>query len=285
VTGAGMGEPPVARLNAEDRLNAIKRVASGRMFDLGTNLSRDMPQGSSDTFSPFRLSWHRLPVSLVSPDTAPAFDSSMDCISGSPHLGSHVDGLAHIQCHGHVFGGHAVRDIYSDFGWTENGVERLPPIVAGGVLLDVAAAKGVDQLPDDFEIGPADLEESAARQQTPIRVGDVVLVRTGKIAEFRAGSESYFGEQPGVGVDGSLWLHRQGMVALGTDTSGAEPLPLRDPHRTTHRALLVERGVLIFEILDLDELAAARVYEFLFIALPLKVVGATGSWVRPIALA
>jgi kynurenine formamidase len=277
-------QPAMAAVGPPAVLEALGIPRSGTVYDLGTDLSRDMPQGSPDTFGGFRLTQYRTPQALTRPDDPPPFDFSMELISGSPHLGSHIDGLAHIQSEGKIFGGHLARDAYSDFGWTRNGIETTAPILARGVLLDIAGSQGAQQLPDQFDIGPAELEACSRRQGTELRRGDVVLVRTGKIAEFKAGSNTYFGAQPGVGPAGALWLYDRGMVVLGTDTSGIEPHPILNAANTTHKAMIVERGVYLLEILDLDGLAADRVFEFLFVCLPLRVVGGTGSWVRPIAV-
>jgi kynurenine formamidase len=111
--------------------------------------------------------------------------------------------------------------------------------------------------------------------------GDIVLMRTGKILDF--GDEAAFqAAEPGVGRDAAIWLYDQGMSVLGTDTTGTEPLPFADPAKTTHVAMLVERGVHLMENLNLELVAAEQVTEGLFIALPLKITGATGSWIRPI---
>ena len=90
--------------------------------------------------------------------------------------------------------------------------------------------------------------------------------------------------QPGVGPAAAVWLYERGMAVLATDTTGTEPVPHPDPARTTHRAMLVERGVHLIENVFLDELARDHVIESTFVCLPLKLTGATGSWVRPIAI-
>jgi kynurenine formamidase len=51
-----------------------------------------------------------------------------------------------------------------------------------------------------------------------------------------------------------------------------------------HTRLLIESGVYIMESLDLEQLAADGVHEFLFVALPLKIAGATGSMLDPLAV-
>lgn len=272
------------RLGANEVLAALAGVSEGRVLELSTTFGRDMPQGSPDAFYGFRVTQYRTPKALTS-RASPGFDFSMDVITASPHLGTHVDGLAHISCHGRMFGGHELDDVYTDFGWTENGMETSRPVVGRGVLLDIARAKGVDHLPDRYEVTPADVEATLVAQGTEIRAGDSVLVRTGWFkAWYATDSETYFASQPGVGPDAALWLYERGMALLGTDTSGTEVIPMPDPERTTHGVMLVERGVHLIEIMDLESVAEADAFEFLFICLPLRITGATGSWVRAVAV-
>jgi kynurenine formamidase len=274
------------RIVAADVVGACRGVEAGRVYDLGTDLGPDIPLGSRTTFGGFRLTPYRTPRSLHDPAYA-GHDFSMELIEGSPHVGSHIDGLTHIQAEGRIHGGLPVARAYDDFGWRELGMETVSPIVARGVLLDVPTAEGVERLADGFEIGARELAACARRQRVDLRRGDVVLVRTGKFADFTtdvAGGAAYFDAQPGVGVEGALWLYERGLAVLGTDTSATEPVPFVDERRTTHRVLLVERGVHLIEILDLEALARDEVFEFLFVCLPLRIVGATGSWVRPIAV-
>jgi kynurenine formamidase len=164
-------------------------------------------------------------------------------------------------------------------------MEHSKPVIGRGVLLDVAGSLGVDHLTDRYEITPADLQRTLEAQRTELRSGDSVLVRTGWYgAHYEANPDAYFASQPGVGPDGGLWLYERGMALLGTDTSGTEVIPHLNPDRTTHKVLIVDRGVCLIEILDLDALARDQVYEFLFVCLPLRIKGATGSWLRPVAI-
>ncbi len=264
--------------------SALRIAQTGRCYDLATELGHHMPQGPPETFGGFRVTPYRTPQALIQPEDPPPFDFSMELITGSVHVGTHIDGLAHIHSRGCMFGGHRTTESYTDFGWRHNGAETIAPIIVRGILLDVASALGVTVLQDGHEITVAELRACARIQGTEVRTGDAVLVRTGKIAQFLAHDEQYFAGQPGVGADAAIWLHDQGMSVLGTDTSGTEPHPILDLARTTHQAMLVDRGVHLLEILDLEQLARDHVYEFCLICLPLKIVGATGSWVRPVAL-
>lgn len=272
------------RVGPDEILGALRGVSEGRIIELSTTFGRDMPQGSPDAFYGFRVTQYRTPKALTS-KASPGFDFSMDLITASPHLGTHVDGLAHISCHGRMFGDHELSDVYGDFGWAVNGMEHSRAVVGRGVLLDVARAKGVDHLDDRYEITPADVEATLEAQGTQLRSGDSVLVRTGWLgAWYEHDPDRYFASQPGVGPDAALWLYERGMALLGTDTSGTEVIPMPDPERTTHGVMLVERGVHLIEIMDLEALAAEGRDAFLFLCLPLRITGATGSWVRAVAV-
>jgi kynurenine formamidase len=252
------------------------------VYELGTVFGEEMPQGPRENLFGFRVSQHHTPLSLTTRESPP-FDFSMDVIMASPHVGTHIDGLAHIQSHGRTYGGHDVRDVFGDHGWKVNGMETSKPIVGRGVLLDVAASRRVVALPDRYEITVADLKTCLEGSRIDIARGDVVLVRTGWYASnYESDSEAYFASQPGVGPDAAIWLYDRGMSVLGTDTAGTDVIPM--PERTTHKELLIDRGVHVIEIMDLEAVARDRVHEFLFICLPLRIVGATGSWVRPVAI-
>jgi kynurenine formamidase len=272
------------RIGPAEVLAGLAAARTGRVFDLGTDYAHDMPLGPLETFGGFRLTPYRIPKCIADPEHAPAFDFSMEVVMGSQHQGSHFDAPAHIASRGEHFGGVRVTESYDDFGWKQNGIETAPPIVARGILLDVPRSHGLERLPDGFEITSEQLEGCLAEQGTEVRRGDVVLVRTGKFLDYHGDGRLFFDAQPGVGPDAAVWLYERGMAVLGTDTSATEVVPFPDLERTTHVEMLVRRGVYLVEILNLEELAAARAYEFLFVCLPLRFRGGTGSWVRPVAI-
>jgi len=153
------------------------------------------------------------------------------------------------------------------------------------VLLDVPVSLGADALEPGRAILAAELQECCAHQGVTIAPGDVVLVRTGN-GRFRSDPERYLA---GPGMDGSasLWLAEQGVLAVGADNMAWDVIGLVDPEFGTlpgHLLLLARSGIYILENLLLEELAAAAAYRFSFVCTPLKLVGATGSPVRPIAL-
>jgi kynurenine formamidase len=274
-------EPALTRIGRDELLQALASVRQGRVFDLGLELGNDSPQGSPQVFPGYRLTRYRSPR-----QTGGEFglEFCTELVTGSPHISTHIDALNHHAVDGRIFGGSRVEDVLTDFGFTEHGMETVPPIIGRGVLLDPCALLGVQRLEDRFEIRTEHLVGCLQRQGTELRKGDVVLVRTGKIAEYYSDPVAFMAAQAGVERAASIWLYEQGMAVLGTDTPATEPVPHVDPPRTTHAAMLVERGVHLLENLQLDELAAAEVYEFAFICLPLRMTGSTGAWVRPVAL-
>jgi len=205
--------------------------------------------------------------------------SASDAIALGSHNGTHIDALCHFSCGGKLHGGIDVTAAQSyQGGLRAHSVDTVAPILRRGVLLDFAAA---GPLPADREITPADLDAAA---HVEIRPGDVVLLRTGW-AQYFSDAAKFVAEVhgPGPSLAGARWLSERKVFAAGSDTLAFEKVP--DPEMPVHIHLLVESGIHIIECLDLEQLAADRIYEFTFIAAPLKIKGATGAPERPLAIA
>jgi len=199
------------------------------------------------------------------------------------HSGTHIDALAHQAENLTLHGGIRVDEgVQTSVGFRKLGIETMAPLVCRGVLLDVA---GEQRLDPDFAISPADLERA---QRAEVREGDAVLVRTGYGALWSKPDE--YLRAAGVSAAGSRWLIERKVRAVGADNIafdliGGPPDPDLGVTLPGHILLLVRAGIPIIENLNLEALAAAKLYEFLFVCLPLKMRGATGSPVRPIAIA
>src|SRR5262245_43380726 len=205
--------------------------------------------------------------------------SASDAVAMGTHLGTHIDALSHFSCGGRLHGGAEVAGLQSYTGGLEKySIDTVAPILRRGVLLDIAGTHGI--LPPEFEITPEHLEAAASVE---IRRGDIVLLRTGW-ANYFSDPAKFISEVrgPGPGIAGARWLSARGVFATGSDTVAFEKVP--DPGMPVHVHLLVESGIHIIECLNLEELAQAGAHEFLFVALPLKIRGATGSPVRPVAI-
>jgi kynurenine formamidase len=212
--------------------------------------------------------------------------SASGMIVTAEHAGTHIDALCHqaedLRMHGGV---EVTPEIQTSTGFTELGVDRIPPIVKRGVLLDVAGANG-RELPPEYRVTDDDLRRASSRQEVPVAPGSVVLVRTGYGAYWE--NPEHYLKAPGVDRRGSEWLAERDVFAVGIDNVAWDIPGVFDPTvRSTlpgHVILLVRAGIYIIENVYLESLAADGVNEFLFVCLPLKFQGGTGSPVRPISV-
>lgn len=269
----------LTRIAPAQVLGASALVRQGRVWDLGLELNENVPQGNPGAFTPFSFTWRVTPEGS---NRGHQYRYAAETITGAVHVGTHIDGLAHVATGGLIYGGHDAGEARTDRGFSVLGMETVPPIVTRAVLLDIARLHGLPALPDRYEITVADVVAALELADLRVEQGDAVLIRTGKVREYAVDNAAYQAAQPGVGVDAAVWLHDHGMAILGTDTAGTEPLPFADESRTTHHAMLVARGVHLIENLTLDAASTGGVKAGLFVCLPLRLTGATGSWVRPV---
>ena len=255
-----------------------------RVFDLGRPMYAGMPQSPNHpAFS------HTLPRRHGDVIRADGGSAASDLLVTGTHVGTHIDALAHVSHEGRLHGGADAREAGQGGRYLAHGVHTIAPMMLRGVLLDVPAARGVDACEPADEITPGDLAAASAKQRTEPEQGDVVLIRSGWGRQFDEGPASYLGHVtgvPGVGEAGARWLADHGVLAAGADTIAFERLAPGAGHAVlpAHRVLLVEHGIYIVEALALEELAATAVHEFTFVLVPLNLVGATGSPVRPLAV-
>ncbi len=277
-------------------LAALALVSRGRVYDLGVTIDREsfLWNGHVGT----EVVTFRSPAGLLAERGAAApddltFRTSMVVLSD--HAGSQIDALSHAMAGAppHWYNGFDAATHMTDFGVTRAGGEAIPPIVARGVLLDVAAHLGVEELAPGFAIEPDLLAATARSQGTEFRVGDVVLVRSGTgrhWGDYGHDREALArSDGSGITLASARWLVEQhGAAVIGSDTSTVEVIPAVDGDcwQPVHRYLLVEQGVHLAELHLLEELSRDRTYEFCYVALTPKVRGTTAGFaLRPIALA
>jgi kynurenine formamidase len=203
------------------------------------------------------------------------------------HSGTHIDALCHQAEDFHLYGDREIdASIQTSQGFTALGAETIAPIIAHGVLLDLARYRGVDRIVAGNPISRDELEATAQKEGVNIGGGDVVLVRTGNGALWKD-PEVYL-QAGGVTGSASQWLASKGVMAVGADNMAWDEMGRFDPDFNItlpgHLILLVRSGIYILENLFLEELARDQRYECTFVCLPLKLRGATGSPVRPIAI-
>jgi kynurenine formamidase len=226
-------------------------------------------------------------IALLNKDNEVSLGILSDVVIGCTHTGTHIDALSHVAC-GQPwkwYGGFEVDSALGDFGPLHCDAGTIPPIVTRGVLVDVAKHLGVQALERSYAISADLVDEVLQARQVEVRPNDAVLVRTGYMSVWPGPERSAYA---GAGIDHSaaVLLAERGAVLVGGDTEGLEVHPSGDPSNPlpAHIELLVKRGIYIMELANLEELSADNVTEFCFVCLPLRIHGATGAMVRPIAL-
>jgi kynurenine formamidase len=212
-------------------------------------------------------------------------------VMATSHSGAHIDALAHMTVgeDSHWYGGGRADEHLTDFGPTYGDAAKLPPFFTRGILIDAAGYRGIDCLPKGSPINAAEMEAICAAQGVTVQPWDVVVIRTGYMGLWPDAEKMAAHKTAGPDISAAQWLLERGVVATGTDTETYEVQPAPDPGPTgnpqpVHTLLLIDNGIHIMESLDLEALARDRVYEFLFVALPVKIRGATGSMIDPLAL-
>jgi kynurenine formamidase len=287
---------PIVDLPREQVLRSLGLVRQGKVIDLAVPRFRGMPLFPGHPA--FEVHAFRTPRGLrVAGDKpwGPHNDIGLgymsEVVSGSMHSGAHIDALAHITIgpDARWYGGSTADEHLGDFGPTRGDGSKLPPILTRGVLLHVAGYRGVDALPRGQSVSAEELKAVAQAEGVSVERWDVVLVRTGLLRYWP--DEHQLAAHRGAGPDLSAarWLVDRGVVATGSDTETYEVQPAPDPGvpsnpQPVHAQLLIEQGIYIMESIYLENLARERAYEFLFVALPIKIVGTTGSMIDPVAV-
>jgi kynurenine formamidase len=280
--------------------SAADCIRSGRRFSLAYPLQLN---GLQTGAIPGRVNPLRTMVAINACFTGDptTFCTSDDVVTMGLQAATHWDGLCHASYNGKIYGGRDASTI-TEWGASQCGIEQIRSITGRGVLLDVARAKGLDELEPAYAIGAGDLSEAAEQQGVEIRPGDIVLVRTGKMARAKDGDlAGYLGEidpsthlplAPGIGLTSALWFHEHDIAATATDTITFEVFPW-DPAvpgamMPMHCIHLVDMGLTQGQNWDLEELAADCAadgqYDFFLEASPQPFVGGVGSPVNPVAI-
>lgn len=276
------------RITPAKVLQATKLIKTGKVYALGRAYEAGIP-----TFGARHVS-----ITIPGGPTGGPFGTNKlmyndEMFSGEiGQVGTQFDGLGHI---GTIVGNEVVyyngfkqSEVGGSYGLKKLGVHNCKPFFTRGVLVDALALKGGDRLPIGYVITVADIEAALTRQG--IRApgeGDVVVFRTGHGKLWMKDNAEYNKGCPGPSVTAAKWLIEKKVCIVAADSWAMEAVPGEDKDRPfeAHQWLIPMNGIYIHENLDLEQLAADRVYEFAYIFSPLRLKGATGSPGNPIAVA
>lgn len=274
------------------RLEILARVSSGKTYDLSVEYHEGMPSWYAIDDPRYQFWMTHTPHGFAVDDPLNLghemnahVSYSGDAISMYTHMGTHIDALAHFGLHGEIYNGFHWHDHLGDDGWQRGGAEKLPPIIARGVLIDVAAYRNVAMLPPSYRITAKDLAGALAAQRVKLKRGDAVFIRTGRMRVIDD-NDAFMDAPPGIGLEAAKYLVEHGAMVIGADNLSLETFPVEtvDNWIPVHTYLEAEQGVAIMEVVFLEELASDAIYEFAFIGASLKLRGASGAPMRPIAL-
>jgi kynurenine formamidase len=279
----------IGRLNwitPETNRAILEHLDGSHVFDLNVEYFLGMPSWVAAGDPPYGIWMTHTPqgsvndnLSGVGPTAHERYSYCGDSIHMYTHCGTHVDTLNHLGHHGMFWNGWTADNDLGSRIWNKGGLEKYPPIIARGVLLDVAGMHGVDQLDPAYGITPQDLQDTVAKQAVELRTKDVVLVRTGRMRAW-PDFDGYLQKPPGINLAAAKWLCEEaGAMCIAGDSIGLEVMPWDEPDAflPVHAYMFATAGAQIIEVVNMEEIAAEKQYEFAFLGFPLKLRGATGA--------
>jgi kynurenine formamidase len=278
--GAGDERGSGNHMKAETVLRANRLIKTGEVIDLAHVLNASMP-----FFGTRRFDVHTKRTFMNQPSNRRGSNEEV-VISEIGQVGTQLDGFAHQTHEDLVYNCFKVDDISSRGGFTKLGIEKVGMLMTRGVLIDVAGLKGVDMLPDTYEITAQDLEQALQKQNLKLQPGDAVIIHTGWGKLWAKDNARYVKSCPGIGIAAAEWLVKQDPMIVGSDNWPVEVAPNPDSQLSlpVHQIMLVVNGIHLLENMKLEDVAAKRVWEFAFVMQPLKMQGFSGSTVAPVAI-
>jgi kynurenine formamidase len=269
-------------MSADIVMKAAGLIKTGKTYGLGIETNSKTPAYPPRSFKVLVLQPGQSGGDGIGPNKVTYND---DIIEGWVGIGSQIDGLGHIGVAWTYYNGNKSGDFAAADGLKKLGVEKIPPIVTRGVLLDMAAYYNTDIVKEGTAFNVKEIDEVAKKQGVEIRQGDVVLFHTGWTSLIGKDDKRYNAGEPGVGVEGAKYLVSKGVVAVGSDTWAVEAIPFESKDVfPVHQVFLPMSGTYILENMNTDQLAADKGYEFLFVLGVPKITGAVQGIINPVAI-
>lgn len=262
---------------------AAKLVRQGKAHALGIETNSETPTFEPRTFHLTVLQPNQAAGVTLGPTKSTYND---DLVMGWNGIGSQLDGFGHVGVDNVYYNGAKAADFVAPDGLKKYGMETYPPMVARGVLLDMAAYYGKDIVPEGTAFNRAEIDAVLKRQKIAIREGDVVLFHTGWVTLIGKENERYRSVEPGLGKEGALYLADLNITAVGADNFGVEVVPFEEGtgQYEIHQIMLAKKGIFLLENMNTGPLAQEKVYEFLFVLGQPRITGAVQAIINPVAI-
>ncbi len=261
-------------------LRASRLIKTGEAIELGHVLEAAMPLSSGRRFEVITKRTE------IAPGANHRGSNEELIVAEMGQVGTQFDGFSHQTVGNSLYNCFKVDEVSTRAGFTKLGIENVGFLMTRGILIDIAALKGVPILPKTYEITVGDIEAALKRENITVQPGDALIFHTGWGRNWEKGAAVYGTGNPGIGVAAAQWVVKQNPMLIGADTPPVEvsPNPDKSISQPIHQMMLAVYGIHLLENLKLDELAAKKVYEFALMVEPLKLKGATGSTVAPVAV-
>jgi kynurenine formamidase len=270
-------------INAATVLKAAQLIKTGQTYSLGITIDSSTP-----AFAPRSLS-----LQVVQPGQQEGARPNMgatyndDIFQGWFGIGSQLDGLGHLGYEGMYYNCNDAKDFADISGLKKLGTEKVPPMVARGIVLDMAGHYGKPYLAAGQYFTVEDVKAVEAKQATPIQEGDVVLFHTGWTDnKMQSDPQAWVSGEPGQSEEVARYLASKNVVAVGADTWGLDVVPPQHAERPFqgHVILLKENGIYVLETMNTGPLVRDEAFEFLFVLGQAKVRGSVQMFINPIAI-
>lgn len=271
-------------VNPKTVMAAMKLVKKGKTHPLGIVIDSKTP-----AFPPRSLSLEVVQPNQQGGQRLFAYHGSYndDLIQTWLGIGPQIDGLGHLGQDGVYYNCNNEKDFAAITGLKKLGTDKIPPIVARGVLLDMAKHFNMPFLPAGKYFTEKDIQAAAKAQKVEIREADVVLFHTGWTdAKLASDPKAWVSGEPGISEEGASWLASKNVIAVGADTWGVEPIPPQKEGRPFygHVIFLKENGIYLLETMNTGQLAKEGVHEFLFVLGQARIRGTVQMIINPVAI-
>lgn len=269
-------------ITPETVLDAVKLVRTGKTYPLAVPIDKTLPAFRHRSFHLTNVQ----PGEAGGETTGPnKFTFNDELVVGWTGVGTQLNGIGHIGIDNVYYNRNEAKDFVTVEGVTKLGIEKVPPIVARGIVLDMTAIHGGPIVPAETEFTVADIKAALKRESIAIRKGDVVIFNTGWLDLIGKDNAKFLGVEPGIGMEAAQWLADQGIVAFGGDTWASEIYPAKDGREfPVNQFMLAERGIYNLELIDSRALVRDKAFEFLFVLGQPLYKGSTQVNINPVAI-
>ena len=261
---------------------AVGLVKTGKTYPLAVPVSKDLPAFRHRSFHLYNIQPGEQAGQTLGRNK---FSFNDELVNGWTGVGTQLNGIGHIGIDYVYYNGNRAADFVTVEGVKKLGLEKVPPIVTRGVVLDMTAVYGAPIVPEKTEFSVADIQKALDLQGIAIQKGDVVLFNTGWLELLGKDNKKFLAVEPGIGMEAAKWLVDKQIVAFGGDTWASEIYPAKDGQEfPVNQYMLAKNGIYNLELIDSRALVKDKAWEFMFVLGQPLYTGSTQVNINPVAI-